>query len=1220
MGLDGVVVEAGEQMSVCNVLLWRVIVGQVDCAVAVSYDPTFNMAARSSFTWPVMPTHDLEADHANLQLKIKESDVRYEAQVRQIKLDWERGAREIDARFEKRRADILSARDDPSIRAEIEMMLSQNRDTEIAVLRRTCEEKFEEAERLHAEQKQRYKSESFKLISAMMVSARLLHARKSHSKPLPTARVPLPSQRPPSLPIPIAPRNDARLGAPNRSPHNPAAGGQHPLMPQTIRQQFPATDNPREVGLSPTLQSVARRVASPSSDPGQENRSPQFATPARPDEQLSVPAHPSPRPESALKRKANGETSQQSPATQPGPLKRPKVEAPRGDRSETSDLSPPDVDESPTPERAVSFAEVYGTPEKPATYKHVIVRFPDNITGQFYILRCDGHGVHFGEHPLRGAAKHLASAQHNFMSKAHTTAIETLGHRVVGCTQEMAEKNNAVVLKAFQNGYKAFNANNLSQAKRAELGFPPPDPLNSHRAAMHRKQLAGATSPVPCRFYVTSDGDSKSLVLILPQGDISRAGLRGTLADTGLFPDVTDGGQSSGMQKPPRCYVYREVDGRIAGIKGWAKGYEDGGISERKREFPVLCVDDPDFRNWTVGWVKAGSLSAFDFDGTNSGDIPFAREARQYFVDRILRQSGGRHSDSSPQDIEMKDVASDRDSDTDHASNRRTSYPHQEEAHAGSSTPTTAQLIAAQALGLPAPKQGGFTAINAGGGDNGGPSPRPSLEPPSPPGSAPNTGAASRRVIKIHAHSSNRHPANGPPSVVLPERPADGVPGPRKPCPGACRVPEINKSVLIFKDDGAVFTDPPLMRDVPLAKISPAHSYWEPSWKSIEDIVEPLQQKYQEKYDESKLIGQGDRCALNLAKQGLAILEFLKNGDLHPYQLVGKEWIKRSITNYRTLCRLVQLLTDGLPKMNLDVTPSEWVRHRLHEQYLELGDKFNVASWIKNANHDPKLEQLRTRNGFTRIGRPPAHVTRSANGDDPGSVGPKRSSVSSSTKRVSNEADNESEGASFLSIEEPLPEINKSVLSLKHDGVVFTDPPLMRGVPLAKISPAHSYWESSWESIEDIVKPLQQKHQEKYNQLEQSGSTHRDKHLANRDAKRGRMILKFLKDGELHPYQLVGKEWIKPSSITNYHTLYRLARLLTNELPKMNLDVTPSEWVRHRLYEQYLELGDKFNVALWIKNAHHDRKLEQLRTRNGVVRVRRRPAPGRSPPQRIPDL
>ncbi|KAH6614542.1 hypothetical protein B0J18DRAFT_404018 [Chaetomium sp. MPI-SDFR-AT-0129] len=196
---------------------------------------------------------------------------------------------------------------------------------------------------------------------------------------------------------------------------------------------------------------------------------------------------------------------------------------------------------------------------------------------------------------------------------------------------------------------------------------------------------------------------------------------------------------------------------------------------------------------------------------------------------------------------------------------------------------------------------------------------------------------------------------------------------------------------------------------------------------------------------------------------------------------------------------------------------------------------------------------------------------------------------------------------SFSAQEDKLPEINKAVLSVKHDGVVFTDPPIMRGVPLAKISPDHPYWEPSWPKIEDLVEPLRQKHQEKYNQLDQSGSTHRDKHLANRDAKRGRMILKFLKDGELHPYQLVGKEWIN-TRITNYDTLFRLVQLLTEELPKMNLDVTPSEWVRHRLYEQYLEKGHKFDVALWIGKAYHDPKVEQLRTRNGFARVGRPPA------------
>ncbi|KAH6627355.1 hypothetical protein F5144DRAFT_651627 [Chaetomium tenue] len=188
-----------------------------------------------------------------------------------------------------------------------------------------------------------------------------------------------------------------------------------------------------------------------------------------------------------------------------------------------------------------------------------------------------------------------------------------------------------------------------------------------------------------------------------------------------------------------------------------------------------------------------------------------------------------------------------------------------------------------------------------------------------------------------------------------------------------------------------------------------------------------------------------------------------------------------------------------------------------------------------------------------------------------------------------------------------LPEINKEVLCLKHDGVVFTDPPMMRGVPLAKISPEHPYWEPEWKPIEELVEPVRQKHQEKYDQLDQAGSTHRDKHLANRDAKRGRTVLKFLEEGELHPYQLVGKKWIN-YRITNYDTLFRLAQLLTEELPRMGLDVSPSEWLRHRLHELYMEKGDKFDVASWIGKAYHDRKIEQLRIKNGFPRVGRPPA------------
>ncbi|KAL2021760.1 hypothetical protein VTK56DRAFT_6703 [Thermocarpiscus australiensis] len=220
--------------------------------------------------------------------------------------------------------------------------------------------------------------------------------------------------------------------------------------------------------------------------------------------------------------------------------------------------------------------------------------------------------------------------------------------------------------------------------------------------------------------------------------------------------------------------------------------------------------------------------------------------------------------------------------------------------------------------------------------------------------------------------------------------------------------------------------------------------------------------------------------------------------------------------------------------------------------------------------------------------------------------GPRKSLPTGRKAPASSTFSNESPGASE---DKPtmLPEINKEVLCLRHDGVVFTDPPLMRGVPLEKITPEHPYWEPDWVPIERIVEPLMQRYQEKYEQLEAAGSTHRDKHLANRDAKRGRTILKFLREGDLHPYQLVAKEFIN-SRLIQYDTLFRLAQLLLEELPKFKLDVKPSEWLRHRLHELYLEKGDKFNVAAWLEKAYHDPKVEQIREKNGFVSIGRPPA------------
>jgi hypothetical protein len=182
-------------------------------------------------------------------------------------------------------------------------------------------------------------------------------------------------------------------------------------------------------------------------------------------------------------------------------------------------------------------------------------------------------------------------------------------------------------------------------------------------------------------------------------------------------------------------------------------------------------------------------------------------------------------------------------------------------------------------------------------------------------------------------------------------------------------LPEITKKNLCLRDDGVVFTDPPLMQGVPLAKISRDSSYWEAGWMPMEALVEPLRCKYNH-LEPSAL-------TKRRAKRWRTILRFLEEGELHPYQLVGKRWINSRLTNYETLFQLAQLLLGQLPRMALDVTPLQWLRQRLHEVYLEKGDEFDVANWINKAYHDPKLEQLREKSGLKRRGWPPAYATAS---------------------------------------------------------------------------------------------------------------------------------------------------------------------------------------------------------------------------------------------------
>ncbi|KAH7308019.1 hypothetical protein B0I35DRAFT_453944 [Stachybotrys elegans] len=250
-----------------------------------------------------------------------------------------------------------------------------------------------------------------------------------------------------------------------------------------------------------------------------------------------------------------------------------------------------------------------------------------------------------------------------------------------------------------------------------------------------------------------------------------------------------------------------------------------------------------------------------------------------------------------------------------------------------------------------------------------------------------------------HLFNSGFTPANirsRPPSLDLhtPTAHSTGDVSPQpyapKPNPGWVYDPscEINRHNLVLRDNGVVFTFPPCVEDVPVAKIDQNHPYWERSWTDVKTLIEPALQSWREKY--TKAVGDESRgekrgtSKYQIGRQvnrGIKILKFLETGDISPYQLLAKQYLqsgKGGITSYDTLFRLVDTLEE-LEKYRLDIKPVDWLRHRLHELILEQGADFNFPRTIHDFYHDEKLKYIRDKCGFKNIGRPssgkpPRHV------------------------------------------------------------------------------------------------------------------------------------------------------------------------------------------------------------------------------------------------------
>lgn len=193
------------------------------------------------------------------------------------------------------------------------------------------------------------------------------------------------------------------------------------------------------------------------------------------------------------------------------------------------------------------------------------------------------------------------------------------------------------------------------------------------------------------------------------------------------------------------------------------------------------------------------------------------------------------------------------------------------------------------------------------------------------------------------------------------------------------QIEEITRENLILRHNGSTYVYPECVVGVPLVKIDENHPYWEPNWQNVRTLIEPQLARWREKHqaaiDAGPKLEKGGSSKYQIGRQvnrGLKILEFLEEGDISPYQLLGKQYIqsgKGGVCSYDTLFRLSESLSE-LSKFKLDITPVEWIRHRLWELMQSEGSSFNLPRTIHDFYHDKKLTHLRYKHGFKNIGRP----------------------------------------------------------------------------------------------------------------------------------------------------------------------------------------------------------------------------------------------------------
>ncbi|KAH7041343.1 uncharacterized protein B0I36DRAFT_312623 [Microdochium trichocladiopsis] len=235
------------------------------------------------------------------------------------------------------------------------------------------------------------------------------------------------------------------------------------------------------------------------------------------------------------------------------------------------------------------------------------------------------------------------------------------------------------------------------------------------------------------------------------------------------------------------------------------------------------------------------------------------------------------------------------------------------------------------------------------------------------PGSAPPLADGSAADMKTRS-PSGRKSLPGPKSSGTPSKDTFDIDDGR----------EITKTTSTLRDDGTIITAPPMFAGCPLQKIDEKSEYWDIEWQSLESIIQPQLDRWKEKLVGLRQTPDAVRHTVFLANRqvnrGQAVMDFLadKESPFHPYQFVGKDMMAKfykTFINYDTMFRLVNV-HEELKKFDLDVSPLEWLRQRMHEIGTAQGDKFSLSKTVHDLYHDPKLKYLREKHGFGNIGRP----------------------------------------------------------------------------------------------------------------------------------------------------------------------------------------------------------------------------------------------------------